>query len=124
MKKTIKYLTQIGLVLGLAACATKKMRIDKDGIRGTLSTPQFTECYQKYLKSGGTNEGKVILQWEIIETGAVQNISIKEDTLMVDAVSRCMQNVLGKLKFDPGKMVKGERAVVVFPWVFRFKTQD
>lgn len=92
----------------MANCAAK--------VRWVPIVALFKKCYDDAVKQVKIPGGKVILDWEINDVGAVTKAKIKSTTLNNSVVEDCMISNLKTLKFPEAP--KGTVAVVQYPIVF------
>ncbi|RYZ74162.1 MAG: AgmX/PglI C-terminal domain-containing protein [Proteobacteria bacterium] len=66
-------------------------------------------CYESYIKTGGTEEGKLDVRFEFDGTGRVSNLKVDSKSLKDPKLLSCFRTKLSDLKVDPsstGKVVK------------------
>jgi hypothetical protein len=108
MKRTILLL---GILLPLFSIAGKK--IGRDEIRGKMkeNLSSFKDCYEEGLKTNPKIGGRVVLEWDVDETGSVKRADVKDT-----AVENCMVDKLKAIKFPPAPT--GQIVSVFYPFVF------
>lgn len=92
--------------------------IDKEAVRRVIvrNRSAIKSCYDVELTKNPNVTGKIVLEWEIVNTGKMQNAKVKSSDISNRALAECIINRLRVLKFpDPGP---NEIAKVAFPFVF------
>lgn len=98
--------------------------IDKEAVRRRIkhNLNLIRGCYNSELnrldKTGRrTLEGKVVLKWEIIDSGVAKNVRVSSSTLGNKTIERCIADRLATIVFpDPPP---GTIAEVSYPFVFK-----
>lgn len=97
---------------------------DKEAVRLKIkeNMTAVLDCYNKTMQPNAVNNGKVVLEWDITDTGSLSQVRIKEDrtTLKNPALHLCIIEHLKTLKFPP--TAKGNAAHIIYPFEFRQKT--
>lgn len=134
MKKLILLLP----ILLLTNCATKKKTanhssvsalsssewvgtIDHETVRRVIRSSLSTikKCYDDELKNDATAAGKVVIEFEINDSGAVNYSRIRSATATSGkflATPECVRSTIQRLRFPDAPA--GQVAVVAFPFVF------
>ena len=78
-------------------------------------------CYDNELKTTKDLHGKIVLQWDIVDTGQTENIKAVSNELN-EGLADCIKKVIGKMKFKapPKKQI----ARVKFPFIFNAAKPD
>jgi TonB family protein len=92
--------------------------IDRDGIRQVIlsNSKQLKSCYEKGLSSNQSLHGKVVLEWQINESGSVPQAKVKQSTIESAAVESCLLAALRGWRFPPAPA--GQIAEVTYPMIF------
>lgn len=85
----------------------------KDVMRKNLRA--MKDCYERQLKRFPTLQGKIVISFEIVETGKVQGVDFVEDTVRNSEVKQC---ILGRARFWRFPKPDGGSVFVSFPLVF------
>ena len=91
---------------------------DKEAVRRVIirNRSAIKSCYDVELTKNPNIVGKIVLEWEIVNTGKMRNAKVKSSDVGNGALAECIINRLRVLKFpDPGP---NEIAKVAFPFVF------
>lgn len=95
--------------------------MDKDLVRGVVSShhDQVRQCYETRLKRGRKLAGKMVLQWDILGSGDVTNVRVKQS--IDPQIESCVIAQLQKWKFPspPNNMV----ASITYPFTFNAKAE-
>jgi hypothetical protein len=93
--------------------------MDREQIRSTVKShlPEVRSCYERALKYKPALAGKLVLEWEVLGSGTVNNIVVREP--LDPTVDKCVVDRLAKWKFPqpPNNIV----AKVVYPFIFSDK---
>lgn len=73
-------------------------------------------CYTDAAKRNPNLAGKVILEWDVDDTGAVKRAIVKSSTLNDSATEACMIEKLKATRFTPAP--KGVTTNITYPFVF------
>jgi outer membrane biosynthesis protein TonB len=81
----------------------KKGGIDEKGVRMALKRRErgIQQCYERALKTNAKLKGKVMLEWNIDESGRVVSISVLQNTLGDKNVGDCISDIISRIRF-PG----------------------
>jgi len=83
-------------------------------IRARLRAIQ--RCYETELRRNPTLEGKVTVQFTIVERGTVSNARATENTTGSPAVAQCVVSTVRRFRFNPGP--EGGSVSFSYPFVF------
>jgi outer membrane biosynthesis protein TonB len=90
--------------------------MDKEVVRATVKAhlPEVQQCYSNRLRRMPGLAGKLVLQWDILGSGEVTNVTVKQS--LDPQVDKCVAEKLAKWKFPqpPNNMV----ANVSYPFQF------
>jgi len=86
----------------------------KQVVRSHLQDVQ--KCYTDLIIEGMATKGKVTAQWEIDDKGAVQNLTIKENTSKDPALEGCVTERVVNWTFPPAEA--GATFPVSYPFQF------
>lgn len=92
--------------------------LDREAIRRTIMSilNQIKSCYERRLKINSSLEGKVVIEFEIIEQGQVSYSKVKSSTLKDQNVESCVAARIENTRFpEPPTGLKG---TVTYPFVF------
>ena len=111
-------ITVITFFLMINTYAENTPSIDKEPVRLVMrkNSSGFKKCYDDELKNSPNIEGKVVLDWDISDTGEVKRASIKSSALNNPNVENCMLSTLRTLKFPEAP--KGTDANINYPILF------
>jgi outer membrane biosynthesis protein TonB len=73
------------------------------------------DCYERQLKRFPTLQGKIVISFEIVDSGKVQGVDFVEDTVKNSEVKSC---ILGRARFWRFPRPSGGSVFVSFPLVF------
>ena len=106
------------IILSVSAGAQQSTSIDREGVRKTVANniKKLKECYSEELKNEPAIEGKVVLSWDIEDSGNVKTANVKSSTLKNSKTEDCMLVVIKSIKFPPAP--KGTVANINHPFVF------
>ena len=98
--------------------------IDREAVRRAVraNLNQIQACYTRELNKLDRSrraqlEGKVILQWDIVERGAAKNVKVYSTTLNNKSIEDCMKSRLATWQFpEPPKGLVGE---VIYPFLLK-----
>lgn len=92
--------------------------LDKAGIRRTIQSiiGQIRSCYEKGLRAESSLEGRLVIQFEIDDRGAVNASKVESSTLNDSEVGNCVANRIRSQRFPPSP--RGVVGVVDYPFVF------
>ncbi len=95
--------------------------IDKNGVRRVILSKQavIRRCYEKELRFKKSLGGRVVVKFEITDTGRVSAASVSESTLGDAGVENCLKNELVTWQFPPTP--ENTVADVLFPFNFQSK---
>ncbi len=105
-------------ILFLSWSVHSKLNLEKEDYREKIrdNLHLFRGCYEEELKNYPRLEGRVVVAWEIDNSGSVKNAKVKESTLKSPAVENCMLKIFTTLKFP--KPPPDYSATVIYPFVF------
>ena len=86
----------------------------KQVVRSHLTEVQ--KCYTDLIIEGMATKGKVTAQWDIDDKGAVQNLTIKDNTSKDQALEGCVTERVINWTFPPAE--EGKTFPVTYPFVF------
>lgn len=92
--------------------------IDREAVRRVIRSilHQIKSCYERELRVNSSLEGKVIIQFEIVDQGRVRSAKTKSSTMHDATVESCVAQRIREARFpDPPT---GTIAVVDYPFVF------
>ena len=116
------------LLLFLIGCAEKAIHetapansadpTDREKIRAVVRQhmSEIKDCYEKALSKNPKLEGKIVVQWTIIPSGAVSEVHVKSSSLNSSAVEACSLSKIKNWRF-PSPPPKSA-AVVSYPFTF------
>lgn len=92
--------------------------IDREAVRRVIRSilNQIRSCYERQLRTDSSLEGKVIIQFEIIDQGRVRASRAKTSTLNNSAVESCVAARIKEARFPEPPV--GTTAVVDYPFLF------
>lgn len=92
--------------------------IDREAVRRVIRSilTQIKSCYERQLRSNSSLEGKVIIEFEIIEQGRVRTAKTKSTTMNDATVESCVASRIKEARFP--EPPAGTVAVVDYPFVF------
>ena len=92
--------------------------IDREAVRRVIRSilSQIKSCYERQLRSNSSLEGKVIIEFEIIEQGRVRTAKTKSTTMNDATVESCVATRTKEARFP--EPPAGTVAVVDYPFVF------
>lgn len=110
----------------LSACTSKpkssafKSDFHKE-IKLTIKDNQskILNCYSEYLKVKPNAQGKMMIEWAILDRGTVSEIRIKENPFEDETVFNCIASDMKNWKFP--KPAEGKEAIVSFPFLFNIR---
>ena len=73
-------------------------------------------CYETELRTNPTLEGKVTVEFTIVERGTVTNARASENTTGSAAVANCVVRTVRRFRFNPGP--DGGSVTFSYPFVF------
>lgn len=90
----------------------------KQAIRATVRENLATVkgCYTDAIKRNPNLAGKVVLEWDVDDTGAVKRALVKSSTLNDAATETCMIDKLKATRFTPAP--KGVTTNIIYPFIF------
>lgn len=91
--------------------------LSRDAINAVMKR-QLTalkDCYERQLKRTPTLAGKIVLDFEILDTGKISDVKFSEDTVRNAAVKEC---IVQRSKFWRFPKPEGGSVLVSFPLVF------
>lgn len=109
----------------ISSCATdgahEATPVDREKIRGVIASQArpIQVCYENAIDVRPGAEGKVVVDFDINDSGAVQSFKFKEIDPRVVDVQDCMREVFSRMKFEPAP--KGEVVNVAYPFFFSEK---
>ncbi len=92
--------------------------IDREAVRRVIRSilNQIKSCYERQLRVNSSLEGKVVIQFEIMEQGRVRTAKTKSSTLSDATVETCVAARIREARFP--EPPTGTIAVVDYPFVF------
>ncbi len=92
--------------------------IDREAVRRVIRSilNQIKSCYERQLRVNSALEGKVVIQFEIMEQGRVRTAKTKSSTLGDSSVESCVASRIKEARFP--EPPTGTIAVVDYPFVF------
>ncbi len=92
--------------------------IDREAVRRVIRSilNQIKSCYERQLRVNSALEGKVVIQFEIMEQGRVRLAKTKSTTMNDGAVESCVSSRIKEARFP--EPPAGTIAVVDYPFVF------
>lgn len=98
--------------------------IDKDAVRRAIrhNLNLIRGCYEAELRkldqSGRKSfEGRVTMEWKIVDSGIAKDVQVKSSTLRNSATERCVALRMATIKFPD--VPAGMEATVTYPFVFK-----
>lgn len=87
-------------------------------VRGTVreNLAAVKSCYDDSVKKNPNLAGKVVLEWDVDDTGSVKRALVKTSTLNDPDTENCMLDKLKATKFPPA--AKGITTNIIYPFVF------
>jgi hypothetical protein len=118
-----KYILRFAIVLTVAGCAHKPVdkpipaNMDSEAIRKTIRDHlrEVRQCFESQLKVDPDLEGKIVLEWNIVEDGSVSRVEIKEDFSKPNSASGCIADRLKSWHFP--KPAKDRIGRVSYPFM-------
>jgi hypothetical protein len=111
------------LAIFLAACSVTQVNsnIPKEEIRKAIreNLKSFQLCYDALLIRDSKAKGKVVIEWNVGESGKVSAAKVKSTEFSDAAFNDCMKTGVEKIEFPPAP--KGELYVVSFPFAFKLE---
>jgi hypothetical protein len=92
--------------------------IDKDAVRRVIRSilGQIKSCYERQLRVRSDLEGKIVIQFEIVEQGRVRTARAKSSTMNDPTVESCVAARIRAARFP--EPPTGTIAVIDYPFVF------
>ncbi len=92
--------------------------IDREAVRRVIRSilNQIKSCYERQLRVNSSLEGKVVIQFEIMEQGRVRSAKTKSSNLNDGTVESCVAARIKEARFP--EPPPGTIAVVDYPFVF------
>lgn len=92
--------------------------IDREAVRRVIRSilNQIRSCYERQLRTDSSLEGKVVIQFEIIDQGRVRTSRAKSSSLNNSAVESCVAARIKEARFPEPPV--GTTAVVDYPFLF------
>lgn len=92
--------------------------IDREAVRRVIRSilNQIKSCYERQLRVNSSLEGKVVIQFEIMDQGRVRTAKTKSSTLSDSTVESCVAARIKEARFP--EPPQGVIAVVDYPFVF------
>lgn len=92
--------------------------IDREAVRRVIRSilNQIKSCYERQLRVNSSLEGKVVIQFEIMEQGRVRSSKTKSTTMNDGTVESCVASRIREARFP--EPPPGTIAVVDYPFVF------
>jgi pSer/pThr/pTyr-binding forkhead associated (FHA) protein/outer membrane biosynthesis protein TonB len=92
--------------------------IDREAVRRVIRSilNQIKSCYERQLRVNSSLEGKVVIQFEIMEQGRVRSAKTKTTSLNDNTVESCVAARIREARFP--EPPSGTIAVVDYPFVF------
>lgn len=91
--------------------------IDSAGVMKVIraSNAAIKRCYDKALITNPSLQGKISVKIVVNMEGRVGSVTLSEDTLKDAEVAKCVQGVIGRLRFPKPE---GGPATIVYPYSF------
>ncbi len=92
--------------------------IDREAVRRVIRSilNQIKSCYERQLRTDSSLEGKVVIEFQIVDQGRVQSAKTSTTTLKNAAVEQCVAARIREARFP--EPPTGTVAVVYYPFVF------
>lgn len=92
--------------------------IDKEAIRSTIRehARPIQNCYAQALNRDSKVKGKVVISWDIADTGKVTNSSVYSNDTSDERLAQCVRKELAKITY--AKLPKGQTARILYPFAF------
>lgn len=95
-------------------------QVDKEAIRRKIKDhfPEVKECYSNSLKEKPELQGKVVVNFDVDDTGSVKNAKTDEvkSTLKDEKFNSCLTEKMQAWKFPAPP--KGQIANISYPFIF------
>jgi len=95
---------------------TPRGTLPREVIQSTVreAMPFLRFCFEWQLDLHPELQGRVSMEWRILEDGTVADANIAEDGLEDETVLRCFRGVIGRLEFPPPE---GGEVMVRYPFI-------
>lgn len=92
--------------------------IDREAVRQVIrkNLKSFEACYHQLLKRNSEAHGKIEIEWDIIEKGKVDDVSVASSSLDDAPFNECMVTAMKKLTFPAP--AANQIARIKYPFVF------
>lgn len=92
--------------------------IDKEAIRSTIrnQSRKLFACYAKATQKDRKTKGKIVISWDIADTGKVKKSSVYSNDTGDEELAQCVRKELAKLTYE--KPAKGQSARILYPFAF------
>lgn len=118
------------LTLLLAACSITQVNSNspaqvslalREKIRDAIRTNQrgFQICYESLLARDAKAQGKVVIEWQVGESGKVSGAKFLSTDFKDTTMNDCMKSAMEKIEFPPAP--KDQLYVVSYPFVFKLE---
>ena len=99
--------------------STRFLGIDRAEVKKTIlkHTKEIKDCFFHQASKNPVADGKIVIQFEIGENGAVLNTQTLSTTFKTDEVEKCTVAHLKTWKFTAPLI--GDTAIVSYPFIFR-----
>ncbi len=126
LKRLLFFSSLLLCVFGLSLEASAKAKKESAGpeklnlssvkqvVKSRLNDVQ--QCYTDLIIEGMATKGKVTAQWDIDDKGAVQNLTIKDNTSKDQALEGCVTERVIHWTFPPAE--EGKTFPVTYPFIF------
>jgi C-terminal processing protease CtpA/Prc len=106
------------LLLSISGHADESNSIDKEAVRKIIrkNLASFKKCYDNEVNDNPDIGGKVVLSWDISDTGELKTANIKSSDLKNLNAEECIVSTVKTLKFP--EAAKGTTINVSYPFVF------
>jgi hypothetical protein len=120
LKIVLLFAGLLALSVGQAKASGKKESSDKlsmVSVRQVVKSHllEVQKCYTDLIIEGMAKKGKVVVTWDIDDKGAVQNLTVKENTSNDQAVAGCVTEKVPNWPFMAAESGK------TFPAEYQFK---
>lgn len=119
--KRLLFFSSLLLCLEASAKAKKESgpaKLDLNSVKKVVRErlQEVQKCYTDLIIEGMATKGKVTAQWDIDDKGAVQNLTIKENTSKDPALEGCVTERVVNWTFPPAEA--GKTFPVSYPFQF------
>jgi TonB family protein len=114
-----------GVTIDVSSAASPSVigTIDRAGIRRVIvaNQNQLKACYERALGSESDLHGKVVLSWDISDSGSASNVRVKESSLENMRLEQCLLKLVTNWRFPAPP--RDQIAEVTFPFIFLSNTR-